>query len=63
MLLAPSQGVVEEDLGDVGAAPGDVEDGLTAGVLRLGPDSMVVVAGSEVRAEGFGNKRASQEFQ
>ena len=63
MLLAPSQGVVEEDLGDIGAAPGDVKDGLTVGVLRLGPDSMVVVASLKVRAEGFGDERASQEFQ
>ena len=61
MLLAPSR--VAEPLGDVGAAPGDFEDGLAAGVLHLGPDSMVVVASLKVRAEGFGNKRASQEFQ
>ena len=63
LFFAPSQGVVEEYFGDVGAAPGDVEDGLAAGVLHLGPDSMVVVARSKVRAEGFGDERASQEFQ
>ena len=55
--------LLREYFGDVGATPGDVEDSLAAGVLHLGPDAMVVVASSEVRAEGFSNERASQEFQ
>ena len=62
LFFAPSQGIIEEDFGDVGATPSDVEDGLAAGVLHLGPDS----GGCGCRLEGldgFGDERASQEFQ